>query len=156
MKNLMTWLPPTLKMRIFGLLKVPLLFATSPKVRTLNLKTCEIEIPFRKIVKNHVGSMYFGALAIGAEASVGLLAVQEIESRRPLRTSFIFKEFQIEFLKRAEGPTVFICTEGDMVTETMDKAIASETRSNQKISGTAFCKGEEIAKYSLVLSLKKH
>jgi len=27
MKNLMTWLPPTLKMRIFGLLKVPLLFA---------------------------------------------------------------------------------------------------------------------------------
>lgn len=153
MDNIFSRLSPTLKMRVFGLLKVPLLFATGAKVPHLCDKECRIEIPFRKIVKNHVGSMYFGALAIGAEASVGLLAVQAIE-KRSLKASFLFKSFQIEFLKRAEGPTTFVCKEGQRVNETLEETIRTGERCTKTLSGEALCRGEVVARFSLDLSLK--
>src|SRR5271168_4069226 len=69
----------TLEMRGVGLAKIPLLFFVSPTVVELNERRCEIRIPLTWRTRNHLRSMYFGALAIGADAAGGLIAWREVE-----------------------------------------------------------------------------
>lgn len=147
-------LKATVLMQSFGLLKVPLLFATSPRVKTLDDTTCEVEIPFSKIVKNHLGSMYFGALAIGADTCVGMLAMDKIQKSGE-KISLIFKNFNADFLKRAEGKTVFICHEGERIQQMIASCISSGDRISEPIQAIAQVNGETVATFTLTLSLKK-
>lgn len=144
----------TLKVRAFGLLRVPLLFLTSPKVLRLDQESCELEIPFRKIVKNHLGSLYFGVFAIGADACVGLAAFDEIEkSGQPI--SLIFQSFRADFLKRAEGPTRFVFSKKNQMREFVKQVAQSNERMSQAFECIALVDNEMVAKFELTLSLKK-
>ena len=49
----------TFYLRTFGLLKVPMLFYTSPSVIELTEERCVIKIPLKRRTKNHLHSMYF-------------------------------------------------------------------------------------------------
>jgi acyl-coenzyme A thioesterase PaaI-like protein len=143
----------TVIMRAFGLAKVPLLFACSPRVIELNEQCCRVEIPFRKVVKNHLGSMYFGALAIGADTCVGMLAMDQIQASGK-NVSLVFKDFKANFLKRAEGPTIFICEQGKEVSELLSETIRSGERQHRTILAFAQAQGETVAEFQLTLSLK--
>lgn len=157
MKQLASMMPDkirlTLIMRAFGLAKVPLLFMASPRVLQIDARKIEVLIPFRKIVKNHVGSMYFGALAIGADTAVGLLAMDKI-FRSGKKATLLFKDFHADFLKRAEGDTTFVCEEGDKIDELLEKVFDTGERVNAPIACKAFAKGEEVAHFTLTLSIK--
>src|SRR4051812_16918396 len=108
-------LPPnlkhTLQMRAGTLFKIPLIFYVSPTVVELTEGRAEIRIPLCWRTKNHWGSMYFGALAIGADCAGGLFCFNLLEgvnkrlkkSGEKARMDLIFKDFQAEFLKRADG-----------------------------------------------------
>ncbi len=143
-----TWL-----MRAFGLTKVPLLFACSPKILRLDDENCEVLIPFRKIVKNHVGSMYFGAMAIGADTCIGMLAVDKIHKSKK-NISFIFKDFKAQFLKRAEGDTLFVCEAGKDVQQLIEDVLRTNERVHKTIPARAMVHGEVVAEFELTLSLK--
>lgn len=143
----------TVIMRAFGLVKVPLLFACSPRVIELNEKCCRVEIPFRKVVKNHLGSMYFGALAIGADTCIGMLAMDQIYTSGK-EVSLVFKDFKANFLKRAEGPTLFVCEQGQEVSELLAETIRTGERQNRTILAFAQVHGETVAEFELTLSLK--
>ena len=144
-----TWI-----MRAFGFAKVPMLFMTSPKVLVLNEQECHVQIPFRKFVKNHLGSLYFGAFAVGADTCVGLLAMEKI-FKSPHKVSMVFKDFSIDFLKRAEGPTTFVCEKGQEVTRLFEQALSTGKRVHQSMEGYALCKDQVVARFHLTLSLKK-
>src|SRR5579885_1162151 len=113
----------TLQVRGVGLLKIPLLFFVSPVVVELSEKRCEIRIPLSWRTKNHLGSVYFGALAIGAAASSGPIAWRPVElanrklKSQGLRMDLIFKDFHAEFLKRPEGDVHFSCEEGGQIAD---------------------------------------
>lgn len=143
----------TLLLRSFGLAKVPLLFATSPKVTDITDASCSIEMPFRKIIKNHLGSVYFGALAIGADCCIGFLAVHKINKSKK-KVNLVFKSFKANFLKRAEGHITFRCEEGALIQEMLDETLASGERVNKVISAFALVNGEVVAEFELELSLK--
>ena len=53
--------------RKFGLLKAPLIWLCRPKVIEHTDEKIEMAIRLRRRTKNHLGSMYFGALAVGAD-----------------------------------------------------------------------------------------
>ncbi len=141
-------------LKAFSAMKVPLLFATGARVQRIDDQQCVIRIPFFKFVKNHLGSLYFGALAIGADACVGMLAVHKIYQRDE-NISLVFKSFSAQFLKRAVGPTDFVCDEGDKIDALIEAAIASGERVHKKISARAVTHGETVAEFTLELSLKK-
>ena len=69
----------TFGMRLFGWLKIPLLASVRPSVVELSETRCVVKVPLRRWSKNHLGSMYFGALAIGADCAGGLLAMDQIK-----------------------------------------------------------------------------
>lgn len=140
-------------MRAFGMTKIPLLFFCSPRVIEISDEACRVLLPFRKIVKNHLGGMYFGALAIGADTCVGMLAFRKIE-KSGKKISLIFKSFKADFQKRAEGDTLFVCEEGAEIDAMIERVLASGERVSHPIKAQAVVNGEVVAEFVLELSLK--
>ena len=94
--------------RLFGISKVPLIWYCRPKVIKHTQKEIEVKIPLKYRTKNHLGSMYFGVLAVGADITGGFLAMDSIiKSSR--KVALIFKDFKADFLKRPEGDVHFFC-----------------------------------------------
>ncbi len=151
-------LAETLKLRALGMLKIPVLFFISPTVVELNGKRCVVRVPLNFRTKNHLGSMYFGVLAAGADCAGGLIAWKAIEENDP-RVKLIFKDFHADFLKRAEGDVHFTSEDGEAVVALVKKAAASGERENLPVHITATCPkktgDEPVAKFTLTLSLKR-
>jgi len=149
----------TCGMRLFGWLKIPLLASVRPSVVELSETRCVIKIPLRRWSKNHLGSMYFGALAIGADCAGGLLAMDQIK-RSGSRVSLVFKSFQAAFLKRPESDVYFICEGGMAIRDQVRRALESEERITEPMIIQAAVKlldgsFEPVAEFTLELSLKR-
>lgn len=152
----MKWLP-TLYLWSFGLFKVPLILFCRPKVIEITEKRAEIAISLNYFTRNHLKSMYFGTLAVGADCAGGLLAMYQIRKSRK-KVSLIFKDFKAEFLKRPEARTHFLCGDG----EAIEQAVAQTVQTGERVSvpltiiaTTPKISGEEpVARFQLTLSLK--
>ena len=154
----MSLLKESIYLRLFGLFKVPLIYFLKPTVEELNDKTVVIKIPLTWRAKNHLRSMYFGSLCVGADCAGGILAMKLIDqSKKPV--SLVFKDFKAQFLKRPESDVHFICHDGDKIKKLVEKTIQSGERENTTVSVIATCPkklGEEpVAKFELTLSLKR-
>lgn len=152
-------LKQTLGMRVFGWLKIPLLASVRPSVVELSETRCVIRIPLRRRTRNHLGSMYFGALAIGADAAGGLLAMDQIR-RTGDRVSLVFKSFQASFIKRPESDVYFTCEEGLAVRNQVRRALESDERITEPMHIQASVKlpdgtFDPVAEFMLELSLKR-
>ncbi|WP_291272006.1 DUF4442 domain-containing protein [Geothrix sp.] len=149
----------TFGMRLFGWLKIPLLASVHPSVVELSETRCVVRVPLRRWTRNHLGSMYFGALAIGADCAGGLLAMDQIKrSGQPV--SLVFKAFQATFLKRPESDVYFICEDGEAIRDQVRRALASEDRITEPMAIQAAVKApdgtfEPVATFVLELSLKR-
>lgn len=149
----------TFGMRLFGWLKIPLLASVRPSVMELSETRCVIKVPLRRWSKNHLGSMYFGALAIGADCAGGLLAMDQIK-RSGAKVSLVFKAFQAQFLKRPESDVYFICEAGLAIRDQVRRALESEERITEPMHIQAAVKlpdgtYEPVAEFLLELSLKR-
>jgi len=142
--------------RLFGVTKVPMIWYCRPKVIEHNDEKIEIQIPLKRRTKNHLGSMYFGVLAVGADITGGFLAMDPIQdSGRNI--ALIFKDFKADFLKRPEGDVHFICKDGLAIKELVDKVTHSAERHNYKLNIEAIVPSistEVVARFELTLSLK--
>ena len=151
-------LKDTWYLRAFSLAKIPLLFMASPSVVSLNENECVIQLPFKKRNKNHLGSMYFGALCIGADAAGGLIAFKIFDQIKDAKCSLIFKDFKANFLKRAEGDTLFSCKEGALIKAAVMKAYETGERTDLPVHVIATVPSrfgsEPVAEFTLTLSLK--
>jgi acyl-coenzyme A thioesterase PaaI-like protein len=159
MGDTLTRLKQTCGMRLFGWLKIPLLASVRPSVIELSERRCVIRLPLRRFTKNHLGSMYFGALAIGADCAGGMLAMEEIK-RSGGKVSLVFKSFQATFLKRPEADVYFICEEGEAIRDQVRRALDSEERITEPMHVQAAVKladgsFEPVAEFMLELSLKR-
>ncbi len=148
----------TLGLRLTGMLKIPLLGSVRPSVVTWEDDRCVIRLPLRRWTRNHVGSMYFGALAIGADCAGGIMAVELIR-RKKAKVSLIFKSFQAEFIRRPEADVYFICDAGGLIRDLVDRVLASDQRLSERIQVTAAVRTPEgfdpVARFVLELSLKR-
>lgn len=149
----------TYGMRLFGWLKIPLLASVRPSVVELSETRCVVRVPLGWWTRNHLGSMYFGALAIGADCAGGLLAMDQIK-RSGGQVALVFKAFQAQFLKRPESAVYFICEEGEAIRSQVRRTLASEERITEPMHIMAAVKApdgtfEPVAEFTLELSLKR-
>ena len=156
-KNVPKKYQDTLFVRLFGFMKVPLIYWVSPSVVTMNDKECVIKIPLNRRTKNHLKSMYFGVLCTGADIAGGLVAMHEITNSKK-KVALSFKDFKADFLKRAEGDVHFIVTQIPEIKKFVAEVIASGERMNFPVEIKAVVPSinpnEEVAKFVLTLSLK--
>lgn len=145
-----------LELYLFGFFKVPLLFFCRPKIVMLDEARVEIRIPLKRRTKNHLKSMYFGALAVGADVAGGFMAFDQI-NRSGEKVSLVFKDFNAQFLKRPEAAVHFICNDGKMIADMIKETTSSKERVTKTVTITAKCPSiseEHVAEFKLGLSLK--
>ena len=118
-----------LRLKVFALLNIPLIFFCRPRLMALDDDRCVVRIPLRRRTRNHIKSMYFGALAVGADLACGMFALEQAR-RRGAKVSLLFKDMRGEFLKRAEGHVHFTCAEGAAVRTMLDETM----RTGQRVS----------------------
>jgi acyl-coenzyme A thioesterase PaaI-like protein len=147
----------TLFLRAFSFYKIPLLFFVNPSVVKMTEEEVVISIPFHRRNKNHLGSMYFGVLCIGADAAGGFIAARALQKVKG-KGSLIFKDFKANFLKRPEGKTLFTCKDGLAIKEAVKRAEESGERVELPVTIIATVpekfKDEPVAEFVLTLSLK--
>ncbi len=157
----MNFLPKTFRQNmmvtLFGLTKIPLILWIGPRVLQLDEKKCEIIIPYNMRTKNHLKSLYFGTMCVGADLAGGLLAMDKIFKKNP-HLELSFKTFHAQFLKRANGDTVFVSEDGEKIDQLIEKALLTKDRVEEQLRITAFTKNysmtEPVAIFDLTLSLK--
>ncbi len=142
--------------KILGLIKIPLMHFCRPKILHIDDNKVIVRIILKRRTKNHIGSMYFGALAVGADLTGGYLALHHTNKINK-KINLLFKDFNAEFLKRAEGNVHFECNEGEKIKTLIQKVIDTKTRCNENINVTAYVPSkldEPVARFKLTLSLK--
>jgi hypothetical protein len=151
-------LKETALLRLLGL-RIPLILFVGPRVLELDDQGCAIAIPLTYRTKNHLGSMYFGAMHVGADLAAGLNAAQLIYRGQHRKVSLVFKDCRTEFLKRADGDVVFRTRDGARVRQAVEQADASGERITLPVEVVATVPkkyGEEpVARFTLGLSLKR-
>jgi acyl-coenzyme A thioesterase PaaI-like protein len=70
----------TARLRLWTLKNIPLLFFLRPSVVEASAARCVIRIPLSRRSRNHLGSMYFGALCAGADLAGALTAMRAIDA----------------------------------------------------------------------------
>lgn len=147
----------TWTLRSFGLTKVPLLLYCMPSVLVLDSQQCIIKIPLNWRTRNHYKSMYFGALAVGADCAAGLMAMHHIDASGE-NVQLLFKDLHADFLRRPEGDVHFICNDGPAVKKLVAQAVKTGERVNLKVRVNAVVgsqSSDPAATFDLTLSLKK-
>ena len=147
----------TFSLRWTGLTKIPLLFYVGVSVAEISPERMVVKIPLRRRTKNHLGSMYFGVLCAGADCAAGAFAIHLIRQQSE-NISLVFKNFEAQFLKRAEGDVHFCCGQGKEIAELVALASASGERVERQfdvIATVPSISNEPVARFKLTLSLKK-
>lgn len=148
----------TLGLLGFGLKSIPMIAWVTPRVLQCDELRTEIVVPLNFRTKNHLGSVYFGALAVGADIAAGLYVMNRIRSEK-LPVSLVFSDFKAKFLKRAMADTHFVTDEGQDLKGFLDRVMASSERLTTPVKMSAFCPSlsstEKVAEFELGLSLKR-
>ena len=147
----------SLGLRMFGLTRIPMMFYVRPSVTEISNERVVVRIPLIRRTGNHLGSMYFGALSVGADCSVGALAMHLIK-QQPENISLIFRNFSAEFHKRAEGDVDFCCNQGNEISHLVARAAASDQRVEMMVHVIASVpdQGDDpVATFRLTLSMKR-
>jgi acyl-coenzyme A thioesterase PaaI-like protein len=148
----------TLALRAWAFTKIRLISYVRPRVVEMTGERCEIVVPLSWRTRNHLRSMYFGALCTGADAAAALAALKA-SRKAGGRIAVVFKDLRAEFLKRAEGDVHFACEQSREILALIEKADASGERENlpvrvvatvPKLSGS-----EPVARFTLTLSVKR-
>jgi acyl-coenzyme A thioesterase PaaI-like protein len=148
----------TFFLKTWSFAKVPMIWLTGASVVEATDRRCVIRIPYRWGNRNHLGSIYFGVLCIGADIAGGFLAMRQIRAGGG-GVSLIFKDVKAEFLKRAEGEVRFTCEDGEAISELVKRTRESGERENTTVVVVATVPSklgdEPVARFELTLSLKR-
>ena len=146
----------TAYVRAFTLLNVPALAWIRPSVLVMNDDELRLQIKLFRRTRNHLGTMYFGVLCMGAEAVVGFKAFDSIR-KSGKKVDLIFKDFHANFLKRAEGDVEFICNDGLSIDALVQSCIQDHERKSKSFRAIAVVPGKSpdpVAEFTVTLSVK--
>ncbi|NOT77931.1 MAG: PaaI family thioesterase [Bacteriovoracaceae bacterium] len=156
-KNIPKKYQDTIFVRLFGFMKVPMIYWVSPSIVLMDDEQCIVKIPLNRRTKNHLNSMYFGVLCTGADIAGGYVAMNEITNSKK-KVALSFKDFKADFLKRAEGDVHFVVNQIPQIKAFVQEVIKSGERMNFPVEINAVVPSlnpeEVVAKFTLTLSLK--
>lgn len=139
---------------LLGFFKIPMIGYVRPKLIEVNEETVRVKIRLRRRTKNHLNSMYFGALSVGADIAGGIhvFYFSELVGKK---VSFSFKGMKADFLKRAESDVIFESKDGNVIRSAMDESIETGERVNKTVFVNAIDQNNEIiATFEMVVSVK--
>ena len=129
-----------------------------PRVINVSDNEVVLSIPLNRKTRNHVGSMYIGAMTVGVDFVTGLTAMTSIKKSKK-NIVLIFKDLKSSFIKRAEGETFFTCNHTKEIEAAVKKVVDSKQRVNIEVPIIATVPekfgDEPVAEFTITLSMKE-
>jgi hypothetical protein len=104
--------------------KLPAAFFSGVRIREIDEQHCVVTVPYKWFSQNPFRSTYFACLAMAAEMSSGSLARAHVYKRKPA-VSMLVVMFEASYFKKATGRTRFECRDGDLLKNTIEKAMTT-------------------------------
>lgn len=139
---------------LLGFFKIPMIGFVRPKLVSVDENQAIIRIRLRRRTRNHLKSMYFGAMSVGADLAAGLHTFY-LAGEDQKRMSFVFKSVNADFLRRAESDVEFICNDGSKIKAIIDQALSSGERMHESVEVLVQDSAKEIvATFQMTVSVK--
>lgn len=141
----------------FGRFKISLIGYLRPKLIHFSKEKAVFKIPLNRRSRNHLHSMYFGSLAVGADLAGGFQCFSYVKEKK-LKASLVFKSFQAQFIQRPESDVYFVCEQGEEIRAMVDEASQTGLRLNKPVRINAYIdyltEPQLVADFTLELSVK--
>ena len=111
--------------RSYLLWNLPMGFISGMRVKKLNEDQCIVSVPYKWINKNPFKSTFWAVLGMAGEMSTAALILQYTYKHKPSFSTLPLK-CEADFNKKAVGITSFICEDGKLVKDKLDKAIETK------------------------------
>lgn len=118
------------KINTFNLLKLPAVFFTGIRVKSINDQACTATVRHRWINQNPFKSMFWAVQGMAAELTTGALMLMKIRETNK-QISMLVANNNASFTKKATGKITFTCTDGNKIDTAIKKAV--ETGEGQTI-----------------------
>jgi len=142
------------KFRMFLFSKLPSAFFSGVRVKHIDETKTIVSVPYKWFSQNPFNSTYFACLAMAAEMSTGLLAMMHTHKISPA-ISMLVVGLEARYFKKATGPTLFTCEDGEAINNTITDSINSgEGRSIKAKSVGRNLDGELVAEFFITWSFK--
>lgn len=140
--------------RLYLLKNLPLAYIAGVRAKTLDNEKAVITVKFKWITQNPFRSMYFAAMAMAAEMSTGLLIMNEIFESKP-RVSMLIVSNQASYHKKAVGNIKFTCSDGNHISQIIQKAKQSGEAYVVELKSTGIDEsGDKVAEFTFTWSVK--
>ena len=112
------------KINTFNLFKLPAVYFTGVRVKSITKESCSVSVKHRWINQNPFKSMFWAVQGMAAELATGALVLMKIrESGQAI--SMLVTTNNATFTKKATGRITFVCNDGHLIDEALEKTIAT-------------------------------
>ena len=111
--------------RSYLLWNLPMGFISGMRIKKLNEDQCIVSVPYKWINKNPFKSTFWAVLGMAGEMSTAALILQYTYKHKPSFSTLPLK-CEADFNKKAVGITSFVCEDGKLVKDQLDKAIETK------------------------------
>ncbi|MEO7314612.1 MAG: DUF4442 domain-containing protein [Ginsengibacter sp.] len=143
------------KFRLYLLSKLPAAFFSGIKIKKFTPEEATTVVPFKWLTQNPFRSTYFASLAMAAEMSTGLLALNNIYQKKPA-VSMLVTKMEANYFKKAVGKTYFNCNQGLDIKDAVQQALDNPDGSTVTIKSTGRNEqGEIVALFLFTWSFRR-
>jgi hypothetical protein len=142
------------KLNRFLLFKLPSAYFSGIRVSSISDKEAMATVKHQWINQNPFKSLYWATQGMASELVTGLLVMKKID-KSGKKISMLVTDQNGTFTKKATGRITFICSDGDVINEAIDKTI--NTGEGQTIVMTAEGFNEDyesVSKFEYTWSVK--
>jgi hypothetical protein len=112
------------KFNRFIFFKLPSAFLCGVRLKHIDENKCVVSVKHRWINQNPFNSMYFAVQAMAAELSTGAMVIYQIQ-KSGRKISMLVANNKSNFSKKATGRITFICQDGHLIADAVQKTIAT-------------------------------
>tara|TARA_B100000900_G_scaffold188083_1_gene159353 strand:+ start:967 stop:1467 length:501 start_codon:yes stop_codon:yes gene_type:complete len=142
------------KFLFFLLYYLPMALLAGLKIKKLSNDIAEVTVPFKFLNKNPFNSIYFAVLTMAAELSTGILSLMHINKKNK-KISMLVVKIDCNFYKKATSKVRFVCSNGDEISQIIDKCIKSKNGEIIKVNSKGFdSNGICVAEFNFTWSFK--
>ena len=143
-----------LRLKLFFLKRLPMAFMAGLRVPHVDEEQASVSVSMGYLTKNPFRSIYFACLAMAAELSTGILAMNAIEQSGH-KFSVLVVGLEAEFTKKAVGEITFQSKDGGAMISTVQQCL--EKNEAGKCTATSIGTneaGETVAEFTITWSFK--
>ena len=142
------------KINSFMLFKLPLAYFGGVRVKSISETDSIVHIKHKWMNQNPFKSMFWAAQGMAAEMTTGVLVMKEIQASQR-KVSMLVTNQNAVFTKKATGKIKFICKDGSLVRNAIQKSIETGEGQTLIMTSEGFNEDEiSVSRFQFEWSLK--